>query len=287
MSACCACMVPLFLKNVKIVENVKFRKRINSDLKNYYQLVNFHIPNEMLLVRLSNISLSSVNANKDMIFGVTYVSPSTSDYVNKSIFEEMEICLSHFDNCDIMLTGDFNARTGNLLDYIESDINDHSGDENMVDVMNSLNIERKRCNADKTFTQFGSELIDFCISQGLLIMNGRVGRDKGKGNFTCKGVSVVDYFIASPTIFPHVSDFGVCDFDKCLSDVHCPIYAILDVNINLASQAPLLPDVVDVPNSVSDENILGDRFLWNSEKCDQFKEAINKITSFIKRPIIP
>lgn len=39
---------------------------------------------------------------------------------------------------------------------------------------------------------------------GLLIVNGRAGKDVNVGMCTCKGVSVVDYAIASPFIFSHL-----------------------------------------------------------------------------------
>lgn len=61
-------------------------------------------------------------------------------------------------------------------------------------------------------------------------MNGRAGSDCGVGKVTCKNASVVDYMLGSPSIYPHIVDFFVDDFDECLSDVHCAVHLILDTN---------------------------------------------------------
>ena len=58
------------------------------------------------------------------------------------------------------------------------------------------------------------------------IANGRIGRDKILGKFTChtsNGQSTIDYAIVSTELFPNIVDFYVDVLDKCLSDVHCPI----------------------------------------------------------------
>jgi hypothetical protein len=100
----------------------------------------------------------------------------------------------------------------------------------MTDTMELLNIEKDRASQDNCVNNFGYSLIDFCISQRLLIMNGRVGRDAGVGKMTCKNASVVDYMLGSPSLFPRITDFFVNDFDECLSDVHCALCVCLDIN---------------------------------------------------------
>ena len=39
--------------------------------------------------------------------------------------------------------------------------------------------------------------------------------------------SVVDYVVASLSVFPLISQFSIGDFNECLSDVHCPIFLAL------------------------------------------------------------
>ena len=57
-----------------------------------------------------------------------------------------------------------------------------------------------------------------------MTVNGRVA-DLGK--LTCKKACLVDYVIVSPCVFPCICDFYVRDSDKCLSDIHCPVFVKL------------------------------------------------------------
>ena len=55
-----------------------------------------------------------------------------------------------------------------------------------------------RASKDKTTNSYGKELLDLCISSELRIVNGRVGSDKDKGDFTChtpRSSSTVEYII--------------------------------------------------------------------------------------------
>jgi hypothetical protein len=58
---------------------------------------------------------------------------------------------------------------------------------------------------------------------GVCIANGRVGSDRGIGNVTCDGKSLIDYMLISPELFPHVKDFRVKSFDCNYSDKHNPL----------------------------------------------------------------
>ena len=63
-------------------------------------------------------------------------------------------------------------------------------------------------------TPYGRLLIDMCKSAGLLILNGRVGKDKGIGNFTWEyttGRSTVDYVVLSPQLLELVIDFAIAN----------------------------------------------------------------------------
>jgi hypothetical protein len=74
------------------------------------------------------------------------------------------------------ICGDFNARIGNLADYIEG-----------VDDIEA------RFTVDDVENDFGDRLIDLLISSNMCVLNGRLG---DKGQYTCistKGKSTVDY----------------------------------------------------------------------------------------------
>ncbi len=44
----------------------------------------------------------------------------------------------------------------------------------------------KRISKDKVINRTGRSLINICKETDILIVNGRIGADKGVGNFTCK-----------------------------------------------------------------------------------------------------
>ena len=72
----------------------------------------------------------------------------------------------------------------------------------------------------------GNELIRFLKTTQMAIVNGRMGRDKGIGNVTCKNASVVDYVLLSYDLFNYVSDFIVMNFNEMYSDVHCAVNVV-------------------------------------------------------------
>ena len=71
-------------------------------------------------------------------------------------------------------------------------------------------------------------------SSGLRILNGKVGKDKHVGRFTCvkgNGTSAVDYVLSKPDLFSMISDF-VVDEPNIISD-HCIIQFSITVTEGL------------------------------------------------------
>ena len=119
-----------------------------------------------------------------------------------------------------MLTGDFNARTGSLPDFIAPDSCDHIPlpPDYIVDHCEPRSSEDSHHNA------YGLELLEICQSARIRILNGRMGDDHGKGQFTCmspRGQSVVDYTIVSENLLERIHNFKVGEI-SATSD-HCPI----------------------------------------------------------------
>jgi hypothetical protein len=65
--------------------------------------------------------------------------------------------------------------------------------------------------------------IRFCKGNDMFIVNGPIGDDKLTGKVTCRNASTVDYCISSWELLKYFSNFGVLDFCKLFSDVHCPL----------------------------------------------------------------
>ena len=85
----------------------------------------------------------------------------------------------------------------------------------------------------------GIQLIELCKAVGLLIINGRVGKDKGIGGFTrvdTTGRSTVDYMICNPELLSTIYDFMIepkfPESDHCgLSiQIHCKSHNTSDVD---------------------------------------------------------
>ena len=223
------------------------------------------------------------------MLGTVYIPPSDSPYSSGDEFDQIMSDIidigAKYNNCKICLVGDFNARTSNLPDFIEADkhlLHATGLDEGDTDIFidrnmfEHLNIVVDRYTTDKVVDATGKKLLDFCSNTCMLIVNGRTGK-KSSGGATCKGVSTIDYAIASPDLFKHINDFHIDIFDKCLSDVHSPIY--LELNSLLCTDFP-------EPNTSQENVILQDttqlnqrkrttKTNWDPTKKNAFTEAIN------------
>ena len=182
---------------------------------------------------------SLFDLNDDVFMGLCYNTPEGSSrevYDDKSIFDMILEDMVNFDEvsvsgCKVFVRGDFNARTGIRNDFVENDsdfINDLLPDDYEVDQ------PLPRFSEDRVCNEYGLGLLDLCKSSGLRILNGRVGKDKHVGRFTCvkgNGRSVVDYVLCKPELFGIISDF-VVDEPNIISD-HCMIHFSIAVREGL------------------------------------------------------
>ena len=123
---------------------------------------------------------------------------------------------------NILLCGDFNARVSNSDGFIRDDDNSHTP------LFTNYTVDKQiRCrkSKDTTLDTRGKELIDFCISNQIRMLNGRVLGDLC-GNYTCytaNGTSIVDYTLVSESILDQILYFNVNNFIPTISDCHCII----------------------------------------------------------------
>ena len=93
-------------------------------------------------------------------------------------------------SASIVFTGDFNARTGEMVDFATdrwSDTHQH--------------LTEKRLNGDKKVNTYGKKLIELTRSNNIVLLNGRMRSYSRSRNsqFTCykyNGASAVNYVIA-------------------------------------------------------------------------------------------
>ena len=121
------------------------------------------------------------------------------------------------------ISGDFNARKGSLIDFIQyedSTFLDTSYMENQQYSVHSFSLPN---NMDKKTNKYGRSLNEICISNDLYFLNGRI-RGDNSGKFTChkfNRASVVDYAIVSSCLLDKIIYFSVHspDYYSC----HCLI----------------------------------------------------------------
>ena len=150
----------------------------------------------------------------------------------------------------ILIFGDYNSRTRTFKDFIEVDeylsTRFHS-DELLCEYDTDLSYFQKshvslhRINSDTGINNYGYRLLDFCKTNSLFILNGRVGEDGSMGRRTCKNSSTIDYFICSANLMPNIVDLQVHEFSNILSDAHCPISLNIQFKTQInPSQPPIL-----------------------------------------------
>ena len=181
-----------------------------------------------------------------ILLGACYVSPQTSPVyehasgsgvagadVPEAVFGMLTSMIDSLrrDGDEVILAGDFNARTGGLTDV---------ADPAEAEVGYIPPTEVPRLNSDTSVNAFGRRLVQLCSDCDLAIMNGRVGGDR-PANMTCvavggneRGASAIDLFIASRGVFASARQLRVLHSwlwgEGAVVSDHCPVLLKLDCN---------------------------------------------------------
>ena len=174
---------------------------------------------------------SYAKSEQHIIFGVVYVPPTQSRFLNEDEFEifqnEITDMCSKYDY--IYLAGDFNAQIANLSDYTTADdfLGKHFDlDEelspfyNQKSALEQLGIQVHRNSMDKKKNNNGFKLLEICKNDNLFILNGRFGTDKNTGSYTFRESSVIDYVISSVQSLELLVNFEITALDRLYSDGH-------------------------------------------------------------------
>ncbi len=197
------------------------------------------------------------DAVADLYICVVYVAPTSSTIYKQPNALTDPLTRLYADIAEVqnlgghvLLAGDFNARTGEEIDYVRC--------EDLADVLQAPQLLgedlpdyiQPRHNCDKSKVQgWGRQLLDMCIDTNLLILNGRVAGDE-HGQLTCLangGGSLVDYFIASPALLAQVEDLHVntdahvAGCKDCHSD-HRPLRLRLNLDRDTPADEPMQPE---------------------------------------------
>lgn len=159
----------------------------------------------------------------------TYICPANSSFSSKNdnIFEILESNVAEFSqygNC--LVCGDFNARTNLHPDYCSDD----SSNDFMSlpdDYIYDIPLRRNNLDKDK-LDDHGKQLLSFCKTTGLRILNGRMVGDL-LGHCKCYShtgkPSVIDYMFTSVDNLKNINFFHVHD------PTEISIHTLLSTNI--------------------------------------------------------
>ena len=194
---------------------------------------------------------------------VMYNPPENSKYCNKDIYEEVSLNLFKYSNSDspIILIGDLNSRTGDLLDFLESDKNED------LNIQGRRIIPIKRRNYDQQTNKMGKKLVELCKDHDLQILNGRAVGDP-LGTFTFydsgHGASTIDMAVVSDPLIDQVESLIVHHPDEYSQ--HCKITLRIKNTISITSNTPKTENYPWIET--------GKRYIWK-EGCDQlFKQTL-------------
>ena len=170
---------------------------------------------------------------------------------------------------DVLLCGDLNARTSCENDFILRD------SSKFIPMYSNYVSDRDilpRISQDKMLDNRGKNLIDFCISNQIRILNGRAFGDCF-GRYTCftpNGASTVDYVLASGHLLDQILYLHIADFDPTLSYCHC----LLEWKISAKFK---------IINEVGNVSIhpVSPNFTWDEESAPKYLNAL--YSSDIKR----
>ena len=170
--------------------------------------------------------------------------------------------IEHFSGQGVVYPiGDWNARTGNLQDYIST--------RNMVNLplfMANNSEGTRRLSIDKKVNAHGKKLIDLCKISGFEIQNGRIADNSNV--FTCfryNGQSCVDYLLSNREHSHLITDFKVqprtVDSDHCALTFSLPRKDILESGTHNLSQ---------------DNKQENTRYKWDQSRCSNYHTNLSK-----------
>ena len=188
---------------------------------------------ENVLIKLKH---SFFGLTRDIVICFSYCVPENSSFQKREQFDiygDLELKLSNLgQNVDKLCFGDYNARTGLKLDYLQSE--DNTDIPVPIDIYETDTVGvLPRQNSDNKTNKYGDNLLSLCKSVPLRICNGRKLGDL-LGSYTCytpNGQSCVDYCLASPRIYDSVKTLTVGEPVLTLSD-HCPVRVVLKVKVS-------------------------------------------------------
>ncbi len=211
------------------------------------------------------------NLKVDLYVCAAYIPPEGSPYF-KDDFSVIQSNVNELRNLgNIMLLGDFNAKIGNLNDYVIQDDNVHVNSLIFNDyVSDDDNVRNSQL---ETINNYGTQLIDLCFSSKLRILNGRFIGDL-LGTPTCfqyNGCSTIDYIISSCELLTDIQH--MCVYPLSVLSDHCQLGVVLKTKFHSNPCLPK-PKLDRFPHSIK----LNEEHKQNFVEILSNSEIANKLT---------
>ena len=129
-------------------------------------------------------------------------------------------------------------------------------------------------NDESRVNRHGTHLLELCKAVGMLIINGRLGRDNGIGDFTrvdTTGCSTVDYMICNPSLFQCIRDFAV--------ESKLPESDHRGLSISLNCNVPFKIDTADTQVEWTSQR----KYLWSIDDLKELKSIMIDFQSTLFR----
>ena len=219
------------------------------------------------------IDKSIFNLDQHCLYVSLYVPPECSpayDQQDRCALNVLEDILvsNNLTQYYLIINGDLNARTGVNPDFVSYNENVPELREYADVFSNDIGIPRANC--DLKLNKFGKVLLEFCKTYSCYIVNGRYGKDAGKGEFSfvsVNGCSTIDYFILSRKCLDLILGFEVM---ANVESSHFPVFLELGRKY-----------VANV-NMIDDDNLKYCRTKYNIKDTNS-NEYINTLSESIAR----
>ena len=175
--------------------------------------------------QVARISGKLIGNSKDVFVVNVYDSPEMSSYKQKkksngtynNTLESLSEFLSSIQSgTNLIILGDFNARTGNLNSFTKNDDLAYQTLCNGDFYRKSHPVTKNRVSKDKIVNERGNKLLDFATEWNISILNGCTFGDV-LGDWTChlyNGNSVVDYSLVAESLKFKTKWIQVMDFNE-------------------------------------------------------------------------
>ena len=227
---------------------------------------------DLLWLKIENVKIPNCK-NETMYLCFCYLKPYQTKETSELTYSKLANDISYFQTRgEVLVSGDFNARTGNLYDYILHDtINDTIPDCPLPPTYLPDHV-CPRHNTDNQTNLHGELLTKICKNFNMKILNGRfLGDSLGYCTFhNLNGSSCVDYMLASNHVFYNVLYFQVLPPNE-LSD-HSIICTTMKCKIG--DNYCIKPQ-----NTGCKTNTVKGHFLWSNECKPAFQTALMEPSS--------